>query len=78
MKQNKSNLKNQINFLFELGQLKRVKHEGWRLVGVEHPESVAEHSLRAAQIGYVIAALENEALKQNTNNLINHFFLKSY
>ncbi|MBT4824539.1 HD family hydrolase [Candidatus Woesearchaeota archaeon] len=47
-----------INLIFELGQLKRVKHEGWRLVGVEHPESVAEHSLRAAQIGYLIAKLE--------------------
>ena len=45
-------------FIFELGQLRRIKHEGWRLIGVEQPESVAEHSLRAAQIGFVLARLE--------------------
>jgi putative hydrolase of HD superfamily len=46
------------NFIFELGQLKRVKHEGWKLFGNSNPESVAEHSLRAAQIGYILAKLE--------------------
>lgn len=46
------------NFFFELAHLRRIKHEGWRLIGVDHPESVAEHSLRAAQIGYVLALLE--------------------
>lgn len=45
-------------FLFELGQLRRIKHEGWRLALVETPDSVAEHSLRAAQIAYVLACLE--------------------
>lgn len=45
-------------FFFELGQLRRIRHEGWRLVGVEHPETVASHSLRAAQIGYFIAVEE--------------------
>lgn len=48
-----------VNFFFELGQLARIKHEGWRLAGVPHPESVADHSLRAAQIGYILATLEN-------------------
>ena len=51
-------LKQIINFFYELGHLWRVKREGWRLIGVEHPESVAEHSLRAAQIGYVLAKME--------------------
>lgn len=46
------------NFFFELAHLRRIKHEGERLIGVDHPESVAEHSLRAAQIGYVLALLE--------------------
>jgi len=45
-------------FFFELGQLFRVKREGWRMIGVAGPESVAEHSLRAAQIGWVLAKLE--------------------
>lgn len=48
-------LKKIITFIFELVQLRRIKHEGWRLVGIDNPESVAEHSLRAAQIGYILA-----------------------
>jgi putative hydrolase of HD superfamily len=46
------------NFLFEMGQLRRIKHEGWRLIGIQHPESIADHSLRAAQIGYILASLQ--------------------
>jgi putative hydrolase of HD superfamily len=47
-----------LKFFFEMGQLSRVKREGWRMIGVEQPESVADHSLRAAQIGWVLAAME--------------------
>ncbi len=48
-----------LKFLFELGNLRRIKHEGWRVAGVDEPESVADHSLRAAQIGYFLAKMEN-------------------
>jgi putative hydrolase of HD superfamily len=44
-------------FIYELGMLRRIRREGWRLAGVE-PESVAAHSLRAAQIGYLLACME--------------------
>jgi len=47
-----------LTFFFELGQLSRVKREGWRLLGIEQPESIADHTLRAAQIGWVLAKLE--------------------
>ena len=46
-------------FFYELGMLRRVQREGWKLIGITHPESVAEHSLRAAQIAYVLAKLEH-------------------
>lgn len=49
---------NLVNFFFELGQLKRVKRSGWWLLGINNPESVAEHSFRAAAIGYFLAKLE--------------------
>lgn len=52
-------MKKLTNFLFELGMLRRIKHEGWRIAGIENPESVADHSLRAAQVGYILAKLEN-------------------
>jgi len=38
--------------------LKRIKHEGWRMAGVEHPDSVGEHTVIAAQIAYVLGKLE--------------------
>lgn len=47
-----------LKFFFEMGHLSRIKREGWRLLGIEDPESIADHSLRAAQIGWVLAKLE--------------------
>ncbi|MGH3768628.1 MAG: HD domain-containing protein [Pseudonocardiaceae bacterium] len=46
------------NFAFELGVLKRMRRAGWWHVGVRDPESVAEHSLRVAQLASLIAAIE--------------------
>jgi putative hydrolase of HD superfamily len=45
-------------FLYEMGQLKRVKRSGWWIAGVKDPESVAEHSYRTAVIAYILARLE--------------------
>jgi putative hydrolase of HD superfamily len=47
-----------VKFLYELGQLKRVKRSGWWIAGVKDPESVAEHSFRTAAIAYLLADLE--------------------
>jgi putative hydrolase of HD superfamily len=44
-----------VRFLFEVGHLKRVARSGWWVAGVRDPESVAEHSFRAAWIGYLLA-----------------------
>ncbi|MCD4751007.1 MAG: HD domain-containing protein [Thermoanaerobaculales bacterium] len=43
-----------VNFLFEIGHLKRVPRSGWGFTGVSHPESVAEHSYRTAVIGFIL------------------------
>ena len=45
-------------YLYELGQLKRVRRSGWWLAGLESPESVADHTFRAAAVAYVLALLE--------------------
>ena len=45
-------------YLFEAGELKRVRRSGWWLIGIEHPESVAEHCFRAALVGYVLGKME--------------------
>jgi len=50
--------KNIAKFLYEMGQLKRVKRSGWWIAGVKDPETVAEHSFRTAVIAYLLARLE--------------------
>jgi putative hydrolase of HD superfamily len=46
------------NFLYEMGLLKRYKRTGWWIAGIDHPESIAEHSFRTAIIGYLLAVME--------------------
>lgn len=46
-------------FAFELGVLKRMRRAGWWQAGVRDPESVAEHSLRVAQLASILAAIED-------------------
>jgi putative hydrolase of HD superfamily len=47
-----------VKLAFEWGHLKLVPRTGWLRAGIERPESVAEHSLRAAMLAWAIAALE--------------------
>ena len=54
-----SSNKNLVNFLFELGMLKKIAHAGSKFAGVKHPDTLAEHTCRAAQIGYFLALAEN-------------------
>lgn len=51
-------IKNIVNFIFELNQLKRIRHSGFKLCGVKDPDGIAEHAWRAAQIGYILAVME--------------------
>ncbi len=53
-----SDKKELTKLLFELGQMWRVKHCGWTVAGVSNPESIAEHSHRAAQIAFILAKME--------------------
>ncbi|MBW2977657.1 HD domain-containing protein [Candidatus Woesearchaeota archaeon] len=52
-------MKKITNFLFELGQLNRVKRSGYWLINIRDPESVAEHNSRTTQIAFILAKLEN-------------------
>lgn len=45
-------------FLFEMGHLKHIDRAGWTLIGIPHPETVAEHSLRVTIVGIALAAAE--------------------
>lgn len=54
----KTDFKKLADFVFEINNLKRLKHEGTRYAGVKSPDSLAEHIAVAAQIGFVLAELE--------------------
>lgn len=51
-------LKAIADFLFEVGMLKRTPRSGFQFLGTGH-ETVAEHSLRCAVIGYVLARMSD-------------------
>ncbi|NOQ52051.1 MAG: HD domain-containing protein [Desulfuromonadaceae bacterium] len=53
-------MKNIANFLFEVGMLKRTPRTGFQFLG-SGAESVAEHSFRAAMIGYTLAQMDGQA-----------------
>ena len=46
-----------VRFVFELGQLRQEARHGWLRI-YERPESVAEHTQRAACLGYLLAYCE--------------------
>ncbi len=50
-------MNNIAKYVYEIGQLKRVKRSGWWLAGINDPESIAEHTMRTAILGYVLASL---------------------
>ncbi|OQY19140.1 MAG: phosphohydrolase [Desulfobacteraceae bacterium 4572_35.1] len=53
-------MKNIANFFFEIGMLKRTPRSGFQFLG-SGAESVAEHSFRAAMIGYTLATMSGDA-----------------
>lgn len=59
-------LKAIADFLFEVGMLKRTPRSGFQFLG-SGDETVAEHSLRCATIGYVLAKLSG---KVNTERVV--------
>lgn len=56
-------LKAIADFLFEVGMLKRTPRSGFQFLGTGS-ETVAEHSLRAAVIGYVLARMSDQLNKE--------------
>ncbi len=48
-------MKELLNFLIEVGKLKKIPRKGWVLIGVKNPESIAAHSFREAIMAWVLA-----------------------
>ncbi|MDK2795843.1 MAG: hypothetical protein PWQ22_1170 [Archaeoglobaceae archaeon] len=53
-----------VKFLHEVGSLKLTPRSGWLKIGIENPESVAEHSFRTAIIAFLLAEKSGEGLER--------------
>lgn len=47
-------MKNTLNFLTEVGKLKRKKRRGWIVHGIKNSESTAEHIFRMAILAWIL------------------------
>jgi len=52
-----------VKFLHEVGSLKLTPRSGWFKIGIDNPESVAEHSFRTAIIAFLLAEKSGESLE---------------
>jgi putative hydrolase of HD superfamily len=47
-----------VKYLFEAGQLSEVKRSGDLLIGIDNPQTVAEHSFRGAVVAFILGKME--------------------
>lgn len=52
-----------VKFIHEVGSLKLIPRSGWLKLGIKCPESVADHSFRAAIIAFLLAIESGEKEK---------------
>lgn len=60
------------HWIYEIFQLKQIKHAGWYRANVQFPDSLAEHVLLSAQIGFVIAHAEGADTAKVLQMLVFH------
>lgn len=53
-----------LKFLEEVGKLKVVPREGWRMRGIKDCESVAEHTFRVAFIAMLLSEIEKCSMQK--------------
>ncbi|MFB6075857.1 MAG: HD family hydrolase [Candidatus Aenigmatarchaeota archaeon] len=61
-----------LRLFMEMGKLKQEIRSGWKLIDIDNPESVAEHSHRASLIGYFISKEEDVDAEKVLKMLVFH------
>lgn len=59
-------MKDTLNFLIEVGKLKKIKRRGWVLRGIKDPETIAAHTFRMALMAWILCCRK----KLNSNKII--------
>lgn len=49
-------MENLLDFLVEVGKLKRMKRKGWQLRGVKDPETIAAHTFRMTIMAWLLCS----------------------
>jgi len=47
-------MKNLFELFLDVGELKRTERKGWKRAGIDDPESVSDHSFRAAFMAFIL------------------------
>jgi len=59
-------MKNILNFLIEVGKLKKIPRKGWVLRGIKNPETIAAHTFRLAFMAWLLG----KQMKLNVNKIL--------
>jgi putative hydrolase of HD superfamily len=62
----KKELEKILDFLIEIGKLKKTKRRGWIMRKVKNPESIADHTFRTAILAWILSSFKN----LNTNKIV--------
>lgn len=65
-------IKKIVHLIFEWFHLKKLDHIGLKYLHIEKPDTVAEHSLNAAQIWYILAKMEGADANKVATMLVWH------
>lgn len=71
-------MKNILNFLIEVNKLKEMPRTGWVLMNVKNPETVAEHTFRAAVLSWFLARKEKLDVKKAILTALFHDLCEVY
>ncbi len=61
-----------IKYVFEIGNLNRVKCSGWWVAGIDTPESVSQHIFRSSAIAFLLAKLEGANAEKSASICLFH------
>jgi len=59
-------MKNILNFLIEVGRLKKIPRKGWILRRIRNPETIAAHTFRMAIMAWILGKQK----KLNINKIL--------
>ena len=67
-----------LDFLIEVGKLKRMKRRGWVMRKVKDPESIADHTFRMAILAWILGSFKNLDTKKIVKMALVHDLCEVY